>query len=247
MPRTAIISALEREVRGAIGDWRIVRRDHGGRRFRFYENDQAVLVCAGIGPEAARRACEAIIVLYQPEMVISAGFAGALDPALKVGDSFIPRSIVDVSDGSTVEINAGDGVLLSLGSVAGAEQKRKLAQVYSAQAIDMEAAAVARGAQARGVRFAAYKVISDELDFELPELDRFITSEGRFRTASFVFFAGLRPWLWSNFVRLKVNSDKAAESLCQWLEQYNRPAERNNIRTSGVYQSGQSRVVGSTK
>src|SRR5438874_11239715 len=153
-------------------------------------------------------------------MVISAGFAGALDPALKVGDSFTPRSIVDVSDGSTVEMNAGDGVLLSLGSVAGAEQKRKLAQAYSAQAIDMEAAAVARGAQARRVPFAAFKVISDELDFVLPRFEPFITAEGRFRTAKFVLFAALRPWLWSNFVRLKVNSDKAAKSLCRWLEQY---------------------------
>src|SRR5438309_3788777 len=111
----------------------------------------------------------------------------------------------------------------------------------------MEAAAVAHGAQARGVPFAAYKVISDEFDFDLPPLERFVTPRGQFRTGSFVLFAALRPWLWSNLVRLKVNSDKAAESLCHWLEQYNHPAERNHIRTSGAYQSGQSPVVSITK
>ena len=44
-----------------------------------------VLVCGGMGAPAARRATEAIIQLYGPEVVISAGFAGALQPGMKAG------------------------------------------------------------------------------------------------------------------------------------------------------------------
>ena len=57
-------------------------------------------------------------------------------------------------------------------AVADAAQKTKLAQAYAAAAVDMEAAAVAAAAQARGIVFGATKVISDELDFEMPGIGR---------------------------------------------------------------------------
>ena len=72
------------------------------------------------------------------------------------------------------EMPAGHGVLVSAAGVAGVEQKAKLAESYGAQAVDMEAAAVARGAQAQGVGFLAVKAISDESDFHMPALDRFV-------------------------------------------------------------------------
>jgi len=56
MPKLAIVAALEREVSGLIGSWTRVERDHEGRKFIFFEHDDMVLVCGGIGPEAARRA-----------------------------------------------------------------------------------------------------------------------------------------------------------------------------------------------
>jgi adenosylhomocysteine nucleosidase len=103
-------------------------------------------------------------------------------------------------------------------------QKLKLARAYGAQAVDMEAAAVARGAQARGVAFGAYKVISDDSDFEIPAMDRFIR-EGKFRALAFVIYTAIRPWLWRRVIRLARNSSRAAETLCRWLVQYNAGAE----------------------
>jgi adenosylhomocysteine nucleosidase len=82
----------------------------------------------------------------------------------------------------------------------------------------MEAAAVARGAQARGVRFAAVKAISDESDFAMPPMHRFIHSDGEFDTARFVLFAVIRPWLWAALGRLERNSRRAARALCAYLE-----------------------------
>lgn len=219
MTRLAIVAALEREVRPLIGRWRVAEREYGGMRFRFFENATGVVVvCGGIGAQAARRAAEAVIGLYSPEMVQSVGFAGALDPALTVGQIFLPARVMDGKDGSSVALETGAGTLLSFHSIAGTGQKSKLAKAYGAQALDMEAAAVARVAESHGIRFAATKVISDESDFEMPLMDRFITHDGRFQSRRFVMFALLRPWLWGNVIRLGRNSARAAQALCRELQ-----------------------------
>jgi adenosylhomocysteine nucleosidase len=217
MIKIAIVAALDREVMRLVRRWRMSEHEHEGRRYRFFENPPVVVVCGGIGAEAARRATEAVIRLYLPSRVWSVGFAGGLDSAMKVGDGFRPCRVVDASDGSAVETD-GEGTLVSYDSVVGVEQKRKLGQAYGARAVDMEAAAVARGAQARGVEFAAYKVISDESDFELPAIERFIRN-GEFRTLAFMRYTAIRPWLWPRVIRLARNSSRASETLCHWLAQ----------------------------
>jgi len=64
MSRIAIIAAMEREVRPLIRSWKVrtvSAMEHGGRRYRLFDNGEATLVCGGIGAEAARRATEAVI------------------------------------------------------------------------------------------------------------------------------------------------------------------------------------------
>jgi adenosylhomocysteine nucleosidase len=212
-----MVAALEREVRSLIRDWRACEKEVNGRRFRFFETDDAVVVCGGIGAEAARRAAEAVIVLYAPVIVYSAGFAGALDPGLKVGDVVRPQRVVNAGDGSSVELDQGEGVLVSFGSVASPEQKASLRNSFVAQAVDMEAASVARAAEARGVSFAVVKVISDEFDFSFPSMERFVDSDGQFLERRFAWFAALRPWLWPQVARLARNSNHASQALCDWL------------------------------
>jgi adenosylhomocysteine nucleosidase len=218
--KVAMVAALEREVRALVRRWRGVEREYEGRRFKFFESGQAVLVCGGIGAEAARRATEAVIALYQPELVQSVGFAGALDPAMKVGEIFAPIRVIDDRDGSCVETGIGIGVLVSAATIASVEQKMKLAESYGAQAVDMEAAAVAQGAQARGVRFMAVKAISDESSFAMPAMDRFVGGDGEFQAGKFVIFAGLRPQLWPRVIQLARNGAKASRALCAELDRY---------------------------
>jgi adenosylhomocysteine nucleosidase len=218
MCKIAIVAALEREVKPLIGNWRSRERDHGDRKFRFFEKGDAVLICGGIGAEAARRATEAVIALHAPAVVYSAGFAGGLQPSLEVGDIVVPRRVVDARDGSSVDTGDGNGVLLTITSIAGPKEKAHLAASYGALAADMEAASVARGAQAREVRFAAVKVISDDRDFPLPPMQRLIRARGEFDTARFVCFALLRPWLWPTLLRLARNSRLAAHALSRHLQ-----------------------------
>src|SRR5215831_8640695 len=97
-PKLAMIAALEREIRPLVKGWDAVEREHRCRRFKFYEGEDRILVCAGIGFEPARRAAEAAIALYQPAQIQSVGFAGALRPNLKVGDIFVPALVINGKD-----------------------------------------------------------------------------------------------------------------------------------------------------
>jgi adenosylhomocysteine nucleosidase len=233
--RVAIVAALDREIRPLIKRWRITNREYDDRNLRFFESDQAVLICGGIGAEAARRACEAVIKLYQPSLVISAGFAGALGPEVEVGRTLTPRLVIDANDGSRTEVGSGSGVLVSFNAVADARQKLKLGKAYRADAVDMEAAAVARGADAHRIPFVAVKAISDEAGFEMPALDKFIARNGQFQTGRFVLFAAVRPWLWPGVIRLRANMQKASSALCLALEEYTNDAEAVKQSEAGLH------------
>ena len=215
--RIAIVAALEREIRPLVRRWSAREREYAGRRFRFFEENDAVAVCGGIGAEAGRWAAEAVIVLYDPKVITSVGFAGALSSKLKVGDVVQPERIVNAQDGSCVGVDGGSQVLVSFGSVASPEQKTKLRNSYGADAVDMEAAAVARAAELRGVAFQAVKVISDDAGFIFPAMEKFVDPQGRFLEWKFGVFAGVRPWLWPQVARLIRNSNLAAGVLCEHL------------------------------
>jgi adenosylhomocysteine nucleosidase len=227
MSRVAIIAAMEREVTPLIGGWKVRGIERGGRRYRLFEKDDVVLICGGIGAEAARRATEAVIQEAQPVLVISAGFAGALDSTLRVGDVFEPRVIVNAADGARTDTGSGQGTMVSYGAVADPEQKRRLAKAYAAVAVDMEAAAVAQGAQSRGVEFAALKAISDAADFLMPPTERFVSGGGQFRSGRFALHVVVRPWLWGRTVALARNSARASRALCDAMIHY-LESERTN-------------------
>jgi adenosylhomocysteine nucleosidase len=218
MPRLAIVAALEREVRPLVKSWRVTEKEHGGRRFRFFESGEVVVVCGGIGAAAARRASEAVIAIFDPKVVCSAGFAGALDPKLRVGDMVRPSTVINAGDGSRTVVDGGEGVLVSFGSVASPAQKSKLRESFGADMVDMEAATVARAAEARGKEFTAVKAVSDELDFDFPAMERFVDADGKFSQGGFAWYAAVRPWLWPRVLRLAQNSGRASRALCAYLD-----------------------------
>lgn len=95
----------------------------------------------------------------------------------------------------------------------------------------MEAAAVARAAEVRGVEFAVVKVISDEFDFRFPSTERFVDSNGQFLEGRFAWFAVLRPWLWPQVLRLAMNSSRASRALCDWLGKMNPVTTASSVDT----------------
>jgi adenosylhomocysteine nucleosidase len=220
MRRIGIVAALKNEVAPLIRGWSVRFVEQGGRRYQLFENGQAALICAGVGAEAARRATEAIVQEIRPFHILSVGFVGALDPALKVGEIFEPRMVINANDGTRSDTGRGMGTLVSFGVVAGREQKEKLREAYGASAVDMEAAAVAQGAEFRGATFGALKVVSDEAGFQMPPVQGFIEADGSFRTARFALHVAVRPWLWGRTIALARNSASASRQLCVALKEY---------------------------
>ncbi|MGH9517360.1 MAG: 5'-methylthioadenosine/S-adenosylhomocysteine nucleosidase [Terriglobales bacterium] len=226
--KIAIVAAIERELQPLVRSWRAVKSSHEGRELTFYESDYAVAVCGGMGGEYGRRAAEAVIRKYSPEIIISAGIAGALVPELHVGDTVFPAVVIDAGDGSRHQSAIRDAalgkaplartILISSPDVAGAAQKRQLAKSYGAHVVDMEGASVARAAQIHNLPFLAIKAISDDVNFELAEVNRFIRN-GQFETKLFVLFLLFRPWLWLKMIRLARNTQLASHNLCAWLRE----------------------------
>lgn len=215
--KIAIVAAMEREIWPLVKDWPTVSKEHDGRSLKFFEKQPVALVCGGMGAEAARRAAEAAITLYEPAIVISAGFAGGVSLLLQTGQLLTPRHVIDAADSSRTDVGTGDGILVTFETVADAQQKAKFGDAFGAHAVDMEAAAVARAAEARGIKFLACKVISDTHDSHLPPIMRFVGADGRFHAGSFVVHVAIRPWLWGGIIRLARNSAVAAKVLSEAL------------------------------
>ena len=228
MPKLAIIAALERELEPLVRTWPKSKFIHDGRPFTSYHTDHAVAICGGIGAECARRAAEAAVAAHSPEILISAGIAGAAVPELRVGDTVFPAVVVDTRDGSrhqTAIQHAGfppapleRRVLASYPAIAGPAEKRQLAKSYGAHLVDMEGASVARAAQVHGLEFLAVKAISDQLDFEMAGLNRFVRS-GQMATGALVVYLMPRPWLWPKMIRLGSNTRLASRNLCARLHE----------------------------
>ncbi len=148
---------------------------------------------------------------------MSIGFAGGLVPQCHVGDVLTPATVIDSSSGDIFATSDGKGVLVTATGVMAEAEKQSLAARYNAQAVDMEASAVARVAQENGIPFFAVKAISDEVGFAMPPLQQFV-SDGQVRTSKLLAYVAVRPSLWPALMRLGKNAKTASSQLCAWLE-----------------------------
>jgi adenosylhomocysteine nucleosidase len=234
MPRVAIVAAVQRELRPLLRSWSRVDVRYGALRYTVYESRklQAVAVCGGMGTAAARQATEALLTLGKPELLVSAGFAGALKPHWKAGELFAPRFIVDSLGGSKYSAGGGAGVLLTSHDVHDASGKKVIAEAAEAEAVDMEGSAVADVALKNGVRFVALKAISDEYQAALPPLARFIRPSGSFSTVAFLAAAAIRPEWWRSIWALAGNSSRASKALSRELESLLRTGDWEKLKAS---------------
>lgn len=196
--------------------WRVVQGESLGA-YRTFEQEDVLVVCAGIGARAALKAVDKILALHKPSLLISGGFAGSLVPEWTVGQVISPATVIKASTGVRFFTRQGCGTLVSVSGVADPEAKRLLARRYNAHAVDMEAAVVADAAAARAIPFLAVKAISDEIDFPLPEMDSFVDAHGRLLTRKFLCHIALRPKLWPIMSKLGSNSRFASQQLCAEL------------------------------
>ena len=206
----AVIAAMPVELAPLIGSLQPQQVDG----VDLFELSNAVIAVGGIGEKFARRAAGVAIECAQPNLLLSAGIVGAISPKLKVGDVGRIREVVDVATGVRYPVTGGgDWVLATSQDVSNAAEKQELLMKYGADVVDMEAAAIAQVAKERGLQFAAIKSISDDAEFDMPPLNRFI-DEGKFDTRRFLVYVALHPRWWGALGKIKKNSEIATENLC---------------------------------
>jgi len=198
----------------------IVEGEHGGKLIG--------LVVSGAGREAARRATELLIAGHSPRLLISAGFAGGLDPELRRDDLVLPDRVVTLDGGElaippVVEAFKGirrmGGRLLTVDRLAArAVEKADLRQRFAADLVDMETWAVARLAQDRLLPFVSLRVVSDTADDELPgEIAPLLSRSGSYRVGAALRAVWNRPGSLKDFWNLHARALSAADRLATGL------------------------------
>lgn len=120
------------------------------------------------------------------------GLCGAVDPALRVGETVVYASIADGDDAIELdrELALSCAVLLGLAPLGAASVARVIGSVAAkaairaatgAAVIDMEAASLARALHRRGIRVAMVRVVSDDAQNVLPNLDNVYDATGALR------------------------------------------------------------------
>jgi adenosylhomocysteine nucleosidase len=189
------------------------------------------LVCVitpGIGRTAARKGAERLLAGHHPRWLISTGFAGALDPTLRLGDVILPTEVLDpehrrLSIGldfePTASVRAGRVITVDQ-VIRTAAEKQKLREHTGADLVDMETAELAELAAARQIRFLAVRVISDTADQELPpEVISILGPSGAFRLGVAIGAIARRPKSLGTMLHLREIAHNAAHRLAQSLAQ----------------------------
>lgn len=213
-PRIAILAALPREVRGLLPH---MAPDPGLRErgIHLHQTPDGLVATAGMGAARVALAFEVALAQAPDAAFFSVGLAGACIGSLPAGSVVEAATVVDARTGERFRTDAenAQGTLVTTETIAGVQEKSRLANTYAASMVDMEAATVARLARAHGLSFRAIKGISDAHDFELASLARFAGAHGQFRTAAFAWHTAVRPHQWRHATTLGRHSTTALAAL----------------------------------
>lgn len=221
---TPLLDRLDR-VRKVTGQGFAVR---GG----WWEGRRIALIESGPGRGKAAGATRVLLDGHTPSWVLSTGFAGALTADVHRGDIVMANEIVGPAgehfqidfriEREQVEATKGlhVGRLLTVDRIVRtAEEKRKLGQQHGALAVDMESLAVAEVCRDRAHRFLSVRVISDEMQADLPpEVMSVLGSTRTFRAGAALGALWKRPGSFRDLWKLREQAHDAAERLATFLE-----------------------------
>jgi adenosylhomocysteine nucleosidase len=129
-------------------------------------DDRAIEVLhTGVGEKVCRQRVPKFLEDQQFELLISTGFAGALNDELQVGDLLVAKnfSTVDLNERryfSRLPIHLAN-LLTAPTSIDFSDGRSEIARTPGAAAVDMETEFIARACAARGIPLLSLRVITD--------------------------------------------------------------------------------------
>ena len=195
------------------------------------------LIETGMGQHHADRAIRQLINQRPVGAVIHIGLAGALSPALQLGDLVIGKEVRGAcSFAPTLNLLEAaskiklDGIRTFIGSVITrdevlwrASEKQQLALELppnTVGCVDMESAAVAAVCNQHQISFLAVRSISDRLDEDLPvDFNRFQGRNGHLMIGKLFASSALHPGSLLRLLELRRRTCLCAEHLARFVEQ----------------------------
>jgi adenosylhomocysteine nucleosidase len=177
-------------------------------RMAWLKGEPIVLAANGPGPELAGRATEIVRKHQELRGLVSTGFCGALNPALEPCDIFVATEIVTPSRdrkgavsqpladarGSIAHRSVRIGKLLSIDRVVSTAAEKADLRQTGADAVEMEAAAVALKAAEWNIPFYCVRVVTDTSAESFPlDFNRLRDADGRFSRTRIMAAALRRP------------------------------------------------------
>jgi purine-nucleoside phosphorylase len=171
------------------------------RGVQKYADSGISVIPIPMGPQAVHRffrnwLSETALKEPLPSAIMIMGLCGSLSPTLKVGDGVLYQTCLDAKSLVSVpEWFCDRPLLMSLQErlkksvtlvtaitcdrmVHRVADKQSLSEQSGAQVVDMEGAAIFRALKDTGIQIATIRVVSDDLQHELPDLSQAITVKG---------------------------------------------------------------------
>ena len=179
----------------------------------------------GMGKRNAERTVIASLEAARPALLITAGFAGGLDPALPVGDvifeaeeAFHFRSELLAIGARPARFHCAERISIT------AAEKQALRASTGAEAVEMESEIIRTLCRERGIPATTVRVISDAATEDLPlDFNALVTTDGRPRPLPFALALLRQPHKIAELIRFQKRVNAAAERLTDVLVKCCRP------------------------
>ena len=192
-------------------------------RIAWVNGEPIVLVANGPGPKLAGWAAEIARKHQELRGLVSTGFCGALHPALEPCDIFVATEVLGVAHALSVprahSCELQTGKLLSIDRVVSTASEKADLHQTGADAVEMEAAAVAAKAAEWNLPFFCVRVVTDTAAESFPlDFNRMRDADGRFSRIKILTAALRRPGsVLPGLVKLNKRCKDASQALGDFI------------------------------
>ena len=170
------------------------------------------VLITGMGARHAERAAREAVHELRPARVFTCGFAGALDPALVIGDVVCPRETI-CWGAKPVLFHCASRVAITVA------EKQALRAQTGADVVEMESAVITRVCRAAGVECVTLRAISDTAHEDLPlDFNALMTADEKLSPLKLALAVLKAPQKIPALIHLGKNSARAAGRLAEVLE-----------------------------